>query len=130
VQVLKYFPLGITYAMWSGLGITLISIVGWAVFGQKLDLPAVARGYDAFANVLCLTPPETAARIDERMTINAAPGHPRAMSGVSRLPNGAGLMFRAVGVESYDVRAEVKRFWTVVREEARGRTLPDDFLWQ
>lgn len=42
VQVLKYFPLGITYAMWSGLGITLISIVGWAVFGQKLDLPAVA----------------------------------------------------------------------------------------
>ncbi len=97
---------------------------------DTLDLPAVARGYDAIANVLCLTPPETAARIDERMTINAAPGHPRAMSGVSRLPNGAGLMFRAVGVESYDVRAEVKRFWTVVREEARGRTLPDDFLWQ
>lgn len=42
VQVLKFMPLGITYAMWSGMGITLISVVGWAVFGQKLDLPAVA----------------------------------------------------------------------------------------
>jgi urease accessory protein len=39
-------------------------------------------------------------------------------------------MFRAVGIESYDVRAEVKRFWAVVREEARGRTLPKDFLCQ
>ena len=97
---------------------------------DTLDLPAVAQGYDAFANVLCLTPPDTAARIDERITINAVPDHPRAMSGVSGLPSGAGLMFRAVGVESYDVRAEVRRFWAVVREEARGRTLAKDFLWQ
>lgn len=97
---------------------------------ETLDLAAVARGYDAFANVLCLTPAATAARIDERMAINAAPDHPRAMSGVSRLPNSAGLMFRAVGVESYDVRAEVRRFWKVVREEARGRTLASEFLWQ
>ncbi len=97
---------------------------------ETLDLPAVARGYDAFASVLCLTPPETAGRIDARMTVHAGPDHPRAMSGVSRLPNAAGLMFRAIGVESYDVRAEVRRFWSVVREEARGRKLPSDFLWQ
>ena len=38
VQVLKFLPLGVTYAMWSGLGITLITFVGWAVFGQKIDL--------------------------------------------------------------------------------------------
>jgi len=97
---------------------------------ETVDLPAVAQGYDAFANVLCLTPEATAARISARIDINAGPGHPRAMSGVSRLPNGAGLMFRAVGVESYDVRAEVRRFWSVVREEARGRTLAGEFLWQ
>ncbi len=38
---LKTFPVGIAYAMWSGLGIVLIAAIGFAVFGQKLDLPAV-----------------------------------------------------------------------------------------
>lgn len=41
MQVLKTLPLGITYALWSGLGITLISVTGWIVFGQKLDLAAL-----------------------------------------------------------------------------------------
>jgi small multidrug resistance pump len=39
---LKFFPVGIAYAIWSGLGIVFISIIGFAVFGQRLDLPAVA----------------------------------------------------------------------------------------
>ncbi|WP_299045185.1 SMR family transporter [uncultured Tateyamaria sp.] len=38
---LKYIPVGIAYAMWSGLGIILIALIGFAVFGQRLDLPAV-----------------------------------------------------------------------------------------
>lgn len=37
MQVLKVMPLGITYALWSGIGIVLISLSGWLVFGQKLD---------------------------------------------------------------------------------------------
>ena len=32
---------GVVYAIWSGLGIVLISLVGWWLYGQKLDLPAV-----------------------------------------------------------------------------------------
>lgn len=39
---LKYMPVGIMYAMWSGLGIVLIAVIGWLVFGQRLDLPAIA----------------------------------------------------------------------------------------
>lgn len=39
--VLKTIPVGIAYAVWSGAGIVLISVVGLAVFGQKLDLPAL-----------------------------------------------------------------------------------------
>ena len=39
--VLKSIPVGIAYAIWSGLGIVLISIVGLIVFGQKLDAPAI-----------------------------------------------------------------------------------------
>ena len=39
--VLKYIPVGIAYAIWSGLGIVLIALIGFAVFGQRLDLPAL-----------------------------------------------------------------------------------------
>lgn len=38
---LRYVPVGIAYAIWSGLGIVLISLVGYFVFGQKLDLAAI-----------------------------------------------------------------------------------------
>ncbi|MBB3772724.1 urease accessory protein [Angulomicrobium tetraedrale] len=96
----------------------------------SVDYPAVMRGYDAFANILCLTPPPVAARIKERFETNFPAEAPRAISGVCRLPNDAGLMLRAVGVETYDVRNEVRRFWRIVREEARGRTLPQEFLWR
>lgn len=40
-QVLKTLPLGITYALWSGIGMVLIAGSGWILFGQKLDLPGM-----------------------------------------------------------------------------------------
>ncbi len=39
---LKTIPVGIAYAIWSGLGIVLISIAGWVLFRQSLDAPALA----------------------------------------------------------------------------------------
>jgi small multidrug resistance pump len=38
---LKFMPVGIVYAIWSGLGIVLIALIGFVIFGQKLDLAAV-----------------------------------------------------------------------------------------
>ncbi|APO75715.1 small multidrug resistance protein [Rhizobium etli 8C-3] len=38
---LKVIPVGIAYAIWSALGIVLISVVGFVYFKQRLDLPAV-----------------------------------------------------------------------------------------
>lgn len=38
---LKTIPVGIAYAIWSGVGVALITLAGWLIFGQKLDLPAV-----------------------------------------------------------------------------------------
>lgn len=38
---LKAIPVGIAYAIWAGLGIVLISVVGWGVFGQKLDFASI-----------------------------------------------------------------------------------------
>ena len=39
---LKFMPVGIVYAIWAGLGIALIALVGWVLFGQTLDLAAIA----------------------------------------------------------------------------------------
>ena len=40
-HVLRTMPVGIAYAIWSGLGIVLITVVGLVWFGQKLDTPAI-----------------------------------------------------------------------------------------
>jgi len=39
---LRVLPTGIAYAIWSGVGIVLISMVSWLWFKQSLDLPAIA----------------------------------------------------------------------------------------
>ena len=38
---LRTVPVGIAYAIWSGVGVVLVSLIGWLVFNQKLDLPAL-----------------------------------------------------------------------------------------
>jgi len=38
---LKSVPVGVAYAIWSGAGVALIAVVGWVVFGQKLDAAAI-----------------------------------------------------------------------------------------
>jgi small multidrug resistance pump len=39
--VLKTIPVGIAYAIWAGLGIVLIALIGAVVFKQIPDLPAI-----------------------------------------------------------------------------------------
>lgn len=39
---LRTMSVGVVYALWSGLGIVLVATIGWAVFGETLDLPAIA----------------------------------------------------------------------------------------
>ena len=38
---MRYMQMGVIYAIWSGVGIVLISLVGMVLFGQKPDVPAV-----------------------------------------------------------------------------------------
>src|SRR5690625_1271340 len=40
-QTLGKIPVGVAYAIWSGLGIVLITVAAWLLYGQKPDLPAV-----------------------------------------------------------------------------------------
>ncbi len=39
--VFRVLPIGITYAIWSGLGIVLVAIVGFIFYKQTLDIPAI-----------------------------------------------------------------------------------------
>lgn len=39
--VLRVIPIGITYAVWSGLGIVLVAVVGFFLYKQTPDIPAI-----------------------------------------------------------------------------------------
>ncbi len=41
-HALKSIPVGIAYAIWSGVGIVLIALIGWRVFGQQLNAGELA----------------------------------------------------------------------------------------
>jgi small multidrug resistance pump len=36
-QTLHTIPVAVAYAVWSGAGVALITLVAWALFGQRLD---------------------------------------------------------------------------------------------
>jgi len=38
---LRTIPVGVAYAIWSGVGIALIAVISWIFFGQKLDAAAI-----------------------------------------------------------------------------------------
>jgi len=38
---LRSIPIGVAYAIWSGIGIVLVSLLAWLLYRQALDLPAL-----------------------------------------------------------------------------------------
>ena len=38
---LKAIPVGVAYAIWSGLGVVLVTVASWFLYSQKLDLGAI-----------------------------------------------------------------------------------------
>lgn len=52
--ILKTLPVGIVYAIWSGVGIALIALIGWLFFGQILDLAAIIGLLLIIAGVLVI----------------------------------------------------------------------------
>jgi len=39
--VLRVMPVGVTYAIWSGLGIVLVTVAGFFLYRQTPDIPAM-----------------------------------------------------------------------------------------
>jgi small multidrug resistance pump len=52
---LRTMPVGVAYAIWSGLGIALVTAVAWIVLGQRLDLTAICGLSLIVAGVIVLT---------------------------------------------------------------------------
>ena len=51
---LRSIPIGIAYAVWSGLGIVLIALAGWGLYGQRLDAAALTGMALIVAGVLVM----------------------------------------------------------------------------
>jgi small multidrug resistance pump len=51
---LRTIPVGIAYAVWSGTGIVLVSIIAWFLYGQKLDAAALVGMGLIIAGVLVI----------------------------------------------------------------------------
>ncbi len=51
---LKTIPVGVAYAIWSGVGTTLIVLIAWLLLDQKLDFAAVSGIFLIVAGVVIL----------------------------------------------------------------------------
>jgi urease accessory protein len=111
---------------------------GRSLFAEKLVIEprryvmrqtGVMDSFDVFANVILCTPRDKADRIHERAgaDIDLAQG---VAFGACRLPNDAGLIFKVLGRETAQVKAKVREFWSVVRQEIIGAALPPPYLWR
>jgi urease accessory protein len=126
-------------------GATLLSLAvgaerpdGQMLFTEKLLIDPARRplrqtgvmdAFDVFGNAILLTPKEAADRIHARIEadVDAAGG---VAFGACHLPNDAGLIFKALGRETAQVRAKVREFWAIAREEVTGTAIPPPFFWR
>ncbi len=51
---LRSIPVGVAYAVWSGVGLVLIALVGWVLYGQKLDLATLSGMGMIMAGILVI----------------------------------------------------------------------------
>ena len=126
-------------------GATLLSLAleaertdGRLLFNEKLVIEPARRpvrqtgvmdSFDVLGNVVLLTPMEHADRIHARVEaeVDSADG---VAFGACRLPNDAGLIYKVLGRETVQVKAKVREFWGIAREEITGASGPPPFFWR
>jgi hypothetical protein len=84
--------------------------------------------FDAFANVTLITPRPHADRIFEQV-VPGADTSTDCVAGASRLPNDAGLVYKVLGMETEPVKAKVRAFWDLVRQQVLGAPIPAARPW-
>ena len=96
---------------------------------RPLRQTGVMGDFDVFGNVILLTPKDAADRVHARIgaDVDATAG---IAFGACHLPNDAGLIFKVLGRETAQVKAKVREFWVVAREEVTGAPLMPPFFWR
>lgn len=89
----------------------------------------VMGGYDVFANVVVMTPAEHADAI-YRNTSAFMDKDRKLAAGITHLPNECGLLYKVLGMEPGPVKKLVREFCSIVRQEIKGRPLPEEFPWR
>jgi urease accessory protein len=86
----------------------------------------VMGSFDVFGNVLLLTPKACAERIQARVQadVNLQEG---VASGACGSAKRCRPDLQAVGCETAQVKAEVRKFWSIAREEITGKPLPPPY---
>lgn len=59
---MRTVPVGVIYAIWSGVGIVLIAALSWLLHGERLDAPALAGIGLILAGVLLINLLSTSVR--------------------------------------------------------------------
>lgn len=96
---------------------------------HNLRLIGQMHDYDIFANVIVITPPDKAEEIYSKTEPFIDNDHHLA-AGITHLPNGAGLLFKALGREAGPVKALVRSFCSQVRMAVKNRPIPKEFPWR
>lgn len=111
---------------------------GQALFREKFVIrpkdgqiryPGTMGNFDVFANVIVLAPCEKARAIYNATEVF----YDREKSlacGITHLPNEAGVLFKALGMEPGPVKALVRKFCSLVRQTIKGKPLPAEFPWR
>lgn len=86
--------------------------------------------FHVFGNAVLLTDADRAARVYARTATPVWDVDTPLATAVSRLPNGAGLIFKVLGQETEPVRAAIRGFCVAAREEVTGHTFPPPFSWR
>lgn len=85
--------------------------------------------FDIFANVIVMTPPDKAEEIYARTT-PILDMKQMIATGITRLPNQAGVLFKVLGMETGPVKKLVREFCSTVRETVKGIKVAEEFPWR
>lgn len=85
--------------------------------------------FEIFANVIVVTPPDIRDRIYAEVT-PVLDREQMLATGITTLPNDAGLLFKVLGKDSTLVKKTVREFCSKVRMAVKGKPVPEEFPWR
>lgn len=89
----------------------------------------VMGDYEIFANVIVMAPKD----VFEKVYAEASPGIDKEngiATGITLLPNDAGLLFKVLGSNTGKVKKVIREFASRIRMAVKGKPLPEEFPWR